>query len=116
VKSVKDQVPIIHFATNASTLLKLMKKGGGNVIGIDWRINIDEAWRTMGYDVGIQGNLDPAVLLAPVRVLEENVRDILERVNSRPGHIFNLGHGVLPQTPVSKVVAMVKFVKKLSKR
>jgi uroporphyrinogen decarboxylase len=111
-----DGVPLIHFATGASALLELMRKAGGDVIGVDWRINLDEAWERIGYNVGIQGNLDPAALLGPVSEIEERVKDILRRAENRPGHIFNLGHGVLPQTPVDNVIAMVKFVKKWSRR
>ncbi len=111
-----DNVPIIHFATGSAMLLELMKKAGGDVIGIDWRINIDDAWKRIGYDVAIQGNLDPAALFASEDEIEERVKDILYRVGNRPGHIFNLGHGVLPETPVENVISMVKAVHKYSLR
>ncbi len=116
IKSLKNKVPIIYFATGASTLLELMRESGGDVIGIDWRINLDEAWKRIGYNVGIQGNLDPAILLTTKPLIKERVRDILYRAENRPGHIFNLGHGILPQTPVENVISMVKFVKKWSIR
>ncbi|MFQ6051557.1 MAG: uroporphyrinogen decarboxylase [Candidatus Hydrothermarchaeota archaeon] len=112
----RDDVPVIHFATGSATLLEFMKKAGGEVIGIDWRINIDDAWKIIGYDKAIQGNLDPAVLFASKDEVEERVRDILMRVNNRPGHIFNLGHGVLPKTPVENVITMVRAVHKYSAR
>ncbi len=112
----KYNLPVIHFATGSSELLELMKNAGGEVIGIDWRINLDLAWKRIGYDVGIQGNLDPAVLLGPREEIRKRVRDILTRAENRPGHIFNLGHGVLPNTPVENVIAFVEFVHNLSKR
>jgi uroporphyrinogen decarboxylase len=116
IESIKSEVPVIHFATCASTLLELMRKAGGDIIGVDWRINLDEAWKRIGYDRGIQGNLDPAVLLARPREIEERAKDILQRAQGRPGHIFNLGHGILPHTPVKNVVSLVRYVKKWSKR
>jgi uroporphyrinogen decarboxylase len=102
-------VPAIHFGTETGSLLELMKEAGGDVIGVDWRIPLDEAWRRVG-DRAIQGNLDPATLLAPRPVLERRVDAILARAGGRPGHIFNLGHGVLPETPVESLVAVVERV------
>ncbi len=116
IDSVPKDVPFIHFATGSSTLLELMKKAGGDVIGVDWRINLDEAWRRIGYDVGIQGNLDPLVLFAPPEEIERRVKDVLSRAENRPGHIFNLGHGINKNTQVEHVKAMVKAVKKHSRR
>ncbi|MGH7236073.1 MAG: uroporphyrinogen decarboxylase family protein, partial [Nitrospiraceae bacterium] len=87
-----------------------------DVIGVDWRVQLDEAWATIGYDRAIQGNLDPVVLFAPLHEIERRVEDILRRAAGRPGHIFNLGHGVLPNTPVEHVVAAVEMVHKLSQR
>ncbi len=110
------KVPVIHFATGTSGLLELMKRAGSDVIGIDWRINLDVAWRRIGYDVAIQGNLDPAVLLASFEEIEIRVKDILKRAAGRPGHIFNLGHGVLPKTPVENVQALVEIVHQYSRR
>ncbi len=112
---VRD-IPIIHFGTGTATLLDLMRRAGGDVIGVDWRVNIDEAWRQVGYDVAIQGNLDPVTLLGPVSEIERGVKNILRRVSKRPGHIFNLGHGILPETPVEHVQAMVEMVHRHSKK
>lgn len=103
-------VPVIHFGTNTSGMLELMKEAGGDVIGVDWRINLDDAWRRLGYDVAIQGNLDPVALFAPPAEIERRAADILRRAGNRPGHIFNLGHGILPGTPVENVRALVEFV------
>ena len=110
------EVPVIHFANQAATFLEKVRRAGGDVIGVDWRIPLDEAWRRVGYDVAIQGNLDPMALFAPLSEIERRVRDILVRAGSRPGHIFNLGHGVHKDTPEEKVAALVKMVKKLSTR
>lgn len=95
--------PSIHFGTNTATLLELMAEAGGDVISVDWRIDLDEAWRRIGYDKAIQGNLDPIALFAPVDEIERRVARILERAEGRPGHIFNLGHGILPGTPTEAV-------------
>ena len=86
------------------------------MIGIDWRINLDEAWARIGYDRGIQGNADPAVLLAPRQIMEEKVKDILNRAENRPGHIFNLGHGVHKESRVEDVQALVEMVHEYSRR
>jgi uroporphyrinogen decarboxylase len=102
--------PVIHFGTGTATLLEAMREAGGDVIGVDWRIPLDEAWRRIGYDIGIQGNLDPVVLFAPLPEIERRVEDILQRAAHRPGHIFNLGHGILPETPVEHVVAVAEMV------
>jgi uroporphyrinogen decarboxylase len=86
------------------------------VIGLDWRVNLDEAWVTIGHDVAIQGNLDPVALFAPAKEIKARAADILRRAEGRPGHIFNLGHGVLPETPVDHVIALVDAVHELSSR
>jgi uroporphyrinogen decarboxylase len=104
------EVPAIHFGTGTSSLLELQRQAGGHVIGLDWRVDLAEAWNRVGHDVGVQGNLDPAVLLAPWPVVEHHARRVLERAGGRPGHIFNLGHGVLPTTPVDTVRALVDLV------
>jgi uroporphyrinogen decarboxylase len=91
-------VPTIHFGTGATTLLRSMARAGGDVIGLDWRLPLDEGWALVGEDRGVQGNLDPAVLLGPWERVESAARDVLDRAAGRPGHIFNLGHGVLPGT------------------
>jgi uroporphyrinogen decarboxylase len=103
-------VPVIHFGTNTSALLPLMKQAGGSVIGLDWRIPLDEGWRSVGPEVAVQGNLDPALLFAPLSELRRQVRNILEIAGGRPGHIFNLGHGILEHTPPENVKAVVEMV------
>jgi uroporphyrinogen decarboxylase len=114
ITGVDKSVPLIHFATSNATLLGLMKRAGGDVIGVDWRVDIAEAWAGLGYDVAIQGNLDPVVLLGSVDLIKKEVRRILDRVGGRPGHIFNLGHGILPNTPVENVAALVNMVHEYS--
>ncbi len=109
-------VPVIHFATGAATLLTAMREAGGDVIGVDWRLPLDEAWRCLGDDVGIQGNLDPVALFAPLSEISRRVDDILARAGNRPGHIFNLGHGILPETPVEHVQAVAEMVHARSAR
>jgi uroporphyrinogen decarboxylase len=116
IEGLGNRAPVIHYANCVATLLELMKKAGGEVIGIDWRIDLDEAWKRLGYEVGIQGNLDPNVLLASQDEIEKRVKDILRRAEDRPGHIFNLGHGVLPETPVENVAFMIDCVHKYSQR
>jgi uroporphyrinogen decarboxylase len=96
--------------------LHLIKEAGGDVIGIDWRTDLGGGWERLGYDVSIQGNLDPSVLLASRQVIELHVRRILESAGKRPGHIFNLGHGVLPETPEENVIFMVETVHRFSRR
>lgn len=102
-------VPIIHFGTNTSGLLPLMAAAGGDVIGVDWRIALDDAWNRIG-PRGIQGNLDPTVLLAEPAVIESRAAGVLAQAAGRPGHIFNLGHGVLPETPQDHLRRLVDFV------
>jgi uroporphyrinogen decarboxylase len=102
--------PVIHFGTDTAMLLDAMREAGSDVIGVDWRIPLDDAWRRIGPDVGIQGNLDPVALFAPWPEIERRVDDILQRAGNRPGHIFNLGHGILPETPVEHVQAVADLV------
>jgi uroporphyrinogen decarboxylase len=104
-------VPTIHFGTGASTLLPAMKAAGGDVIGLDWRIALDDGWAVVGDDRGVQGNLDPAVLLGPWERVEAAARDVLDRAAGRPGHIFNLGHGVLPRTDPEIVTRLAELVR-----
>lgn len=106
----EEKVPLIHFTTGTSGWLELVKEAGGDVIGVDWRTDLDVAWNRIGNDVAIQGNLDPATLLAPRDELLHRAGEILSQVRGRPGHIFNLGHGVLPETPVENVGTLVDFV------
>jgi uroporphyrinogen decarboxylase len=103
-------VPTIHFGTGTATLLESMVRAGGDVIGVDWRIPLDDAWRRIGYDKGIQGNLDPSLLLVPFNLIEPRVHDVLARAAGRPGHIFNLGHGVPPETPPAVLRRIVETV------
>jgi len=106
----KTGIPIIHFGTGTSTLLEAMTEAGGDVIGIDWRIPLDEAWKRIGYEKAIQGNLDPTLLLGPIDRMLDAVDEILKRAAGHVGHIFNLGHGILPETPVEHVEALAHFV------
>ena len=112
----REGVPMIHFGTGTSAMLRQMREAGGDVIGVDWRIDLDEAWTTVGHDVAVQGNLDPLTLFAPLHEIERRVADILRRAGGRPGHIFNLGHGILPTTPIEHVAATIEMVHKLSQR
>jgi uroporphyrinogen decarboxylase len=118
-KAVIDQIapsaPTIHFATGNPALLPLLREAGGTVMGVDWRVRLDEAWKTVGYDKAIQGNLDPMVLLTTPEEIRRRVAEILDQAAGRPGHIFNLGHGVLPQTPVENARALVDAVHELGK-
>ena len=103
-------VPTIHFGTGAATLLPAMARAGGDVIGLDWRIALDDGWAVVGEERGVQGNLDPAVLLGPWERVETAARDVLARAGGRPGHIFNLGHGVLPRTDPDVVSRLAELV------
>jgi uroporphyrinogen decarboxylase len=109
-------VPIIHFGTNTNGMLPLIRDAGGDVIGVDWRINLAEAWQILGEGVGVQGNLDPVALFADWDALRPRVQHILDQAGDRPGHIFNLGHGILPGTPVDTVRRLVDFVHESSAR
>ena len=103
-------VPVIHFGTGAAGFFRELHAAGGDVMGVDWRVNIDQAWMDISYRSAVQGNLDPAVLFAPLPELKMRVLELLKRTGSRPGHIFNLGHGILPETPVDNVKAVVEIV------
>ncbi|HKP53972.1 MAG TPA: uroporphyrinogen decarboxylase [Chloroflexia bacterium] len=103
-------LPFIHFGTNTATLLEQMKGDGGTTIGVDWRIPLDAAWEHIGYDLGIQGNMDAAVLYGPGDFWQGRALDVLRQAAGRPGHIFNLGHGVLPDLPLDNVTRLVDFV------
>jgi len=104
-------VPVIHFGTGAGGFFRELHAAGGDVLGVDWRINIDQAWIDISYRSAIQGNLDPAALFAPLPELRTRIHELLKRTGTRPGHIFNLGHGILPETPVDHVRAAVQFVR-----
>jgi uroporphyrinogen decarboxylase len=103
-------VPAIHFGTDTGSLLELQRDAGGHVVGLDWRVELDAAWERLGPGVAVQGNLDPVALLAPIPELLARADDILARAAGRPGHIFNLGHGILPSTPVDHVRRLVDHV------
>jgi uroporphyrinogen decarboxylase len=104
-------VPVIYFGVETAGLLSEMASTGADVIGLDWRQPLDEGWRAVGHSHAVQGNLDPITLFAPVELLEVRVKEILRSANGRPGHIFNLGHGIVPNTPVENVQAVVKMVR-----
>ncbi len=106
----KTGVPVINFSTGTSAMVNRVHQAGGDVISFDWRIALDEAWEKVGFDQPVQGNLDPSVLFAPIPVIKERVTDILKRAGGRPGHIFNLGHGILQHTPVDHVKAVCDMV------
>jgi uroporphyrinogen decarboxylase len=108
--TIAGRVPAIHFGVGTATLLPLMREAGGSVIGLDWRVPLDEGWSAIGDDRGVQGNLDPTLLLGPKRRMLSGAADVLRRAAGRAGHIFNLGHGLLPTTPVEHVQALARFV------
>jgi uroporphyrinogen decarboxylase len=104
-------VPVIYFGVDTASLLPAMRETGADVIGLDWRVPLDEGWRALGYSCAVQGNLDPITLFAPPELLERRVHDVLEQAGGRPGHIFNLGHGIVPGTPVENVQRVVRSVR-----
>jgi len=108
--------PAIHFGTGTAALLPLMREAGGDVIGLDWRVDLAAGWAAVGHDVAVQGNLDPAVLLAAPPYIRKRARDVLDAAGGRAGHIFNLGHGIHKETPVEHVKALVDVVHELSDR
>ena len=116
IASITRGIPVIHFATGNSALYPLLAEAGGDVIGIDWRARLDQTWESIGHSHAIMGNLDPTLLIAPVDEIREGAGDILDQAAGRVGHIFNLGHGILPQTPVENVIGLVDAVKELSAR
>lgn len=110
IRGVTPGVPVIHFGTGTAALLELMREAGGDVIGLDWRVRLDEGWQRVGHDVAVMGNLDPITLFAKQDVLRAHAIKVLEQAHGRAGHIFNLGHGILPETPVENVIALVEMV------
>jgi uroporphyrinogen decarboxylase len=106
----KTAAPVIYFGTDSATLLPSMQETGAEVIGLDWRIPLDEGWQRLGFKGAVQGNLDPVLLFADWKELKARAQDILRRAGGRAGHIFNLGHGILPETPVENVKSLAKFV------
>ena len=115
LKETSD-APRIHFGVGTATLLDVMRGEGASVIGLDWRVPLDEGWARIGHHLGVQGNLDPVALFAPPDVLERKAADVLQRAAGRPGHIFNLGHGILPNTPLDGAVRLVHTVREQSAR
>lgn len=116
IEALRPGVPVIHFGTGNPALLPLLSEAGGSVIGVDWRIRLDDAWEVIGYDKAVQGNLDPVVLLGDPAEIRRRAKEVLDQAAGRPGHIFNLGHGVLQQTPVENVIALVDAVHELGSR
>ena len=113
-KLQQSNVPVIYFGTDTTALLPSMKETGAEVIGIDWRIPLDEGWRSMNFQGAVQGNLDPVVLFADWKQIRPRAADVLNRARGRRGHIFNLGHGILPDTPVDNVKTLAKFAREYS--
>jgi uroporphyrinogen decarboxylase len=114
ISSLTPGTPVIHFGTGTGALLESMREAGGDVVGLDWRVRLDEAWQRIGHDVAVMGNLDPIALFAGKDFLRAQAKKILDQAAARPGHIFNLGHGILPETPVENVIALVEAVHELS--
>ena len=111
----KTGVPIIYFGTDSATLLPAMKETGADVVGLDWRIPLDQGWERLDYQCAVQGNLDPVLLFADWKEVKSRAEEILNQADGRPGHIFNLGHGILPETPVENVKSLARFVQDYSK-
>jgi uroporphyrinogen decarboxylase len=114
IQNIVPGIPVLHFGTGTAALLELMREAGGDVIGLDWRVRLDEGWQRLGHDVAIMGNLDPVVLFANQDALRAQAKRILDQAGGRSGHIFNLGHGILPETPVENVRALVEMVHEMS--
>ena len=116
IQGIRKGVPIIHFGTGTGPFLKLFREAGGDVISVDHQVELDHAWKQVGYDVALQGNLDPMALCGPADQLRPWVKKILDQAGERPGHIFNLGHGIVPQTPVENVIRLIDLVHEMSAR
>jgi uroporphyrinogen decarboxylase len=114
ISGIKTGVPVIHFSTGTAGYLDLVRQAGGDVIGVDWRVDLATAWAQIGHDVGIQGNLDPVALFLTTEHVREQAKMILQKAGGLAGHIFNLGHGILPETPVDNVIALVDAVHEIS--
>jgi len=115
IRNITPGTPVIHFGTGTAALLELMREAGGDVIGLDWRVRLDEAWQRLG-DLAVMGNLDSIALFSNVDVVRAQAKRILDQAGGRPGHIFNLGHGILPETPVDNVIALVEAVHEMTQR
>ncbi len=116
IRAIETEVPVIHFLTGNPALLPLMREAGGQVIGLDWRVGLKEGWQTVGHDVAVQGNLDPISLFADLDTLRTRTQDVLDAAEGRPGHIFNLGHGVMPGMNPDHVKALVEMVHERGQR
>lgn len=116
IAGISKAAPVIHFGTGTSALLELMKEAGGDVIGVDWRIELASAWQRIGYDRAVQGNLDPVVLFAGKDEIKRRAQHVLNQAGGRPGHVFNLGHGVLPETPYENVKYLVEIIHELGRK
>jgi uroporphyrinogen decarboxylase len=116
IQGITPGVPVIHFGTGTATLLRPMREAGGDVIGLDWRTPVDWGWGEVGHDRAVQGNLDPLVLFGEPEYIKGRAQLILEQAENRSGHIFNLGHGILPKTPVDHVIRLIEYVHELSAR
>ena len=116
IRGITPGTPVIHFGVETAGLLELLAEAGGDVIGVDWRIDLATAWKRIGFDRAVQGNLDPVALFAPREELRRQIERVLQAAAGRPGYIFNLGHGILPQTPVDNVIALVDMVHEMSAR
>ena len=116
IEAVREHAPVINFLTGNPALLPLLREAGGDVIGLDWRVDLEDGWAAVGHDVAVQGNLDPISLFADLGTLRERTRDVLDAAEGRPGHIFNLGHGVMPDMQPENVKALVEMVHELSAR
>lgn len=115
VRAAHPETPIVYFGTDMAGIAPLLRRVGADVIGLDWRVRLDEGWAALGYDLAVQGNLDPMALHGPWPEIERRARDILDRAAGRPGHIFNLGHGILTETPEENVRRLVEFVQEYSR-
>lgn len=116
IAGINKSVPLIHFANGAGHLLEMVAEAGGDVIGLDWRCNLDDAWKRVGYDKGVQGNLDPLTLFGTKEFIRKRTKDILDAAGSRNGHIMNLGHGILQQTPLENAAEFINATHELGKR
>ena len=116
IENIRPRVPVIYFSTGTGGYLDLVGSTGADVIGVDWRIDLAQAWAKIGDRQAVQGNLDPLVLLGDPAAIAGKAGQILDRVGGRPGHIFNLGHGILPQTPVDQVLRLVDAVHEQSRK
>jgi uroporphyrinogen decarboxylase len=114
IRQIPKKIPVIHFGTHTASFLKDFCSAGGHVIGVDHRISLDKAWEMIGPKKGIQGNFDPQLLFKDIKTIRSGVKKILKQAAGRPGHIFNLGHGVLPDTPEDHVLALIDMVHEMS--